>query len=431
MKNLRGWLFSILALGLIAGLGMVLSHSRPQAPKEILAPLGPSPDDLRAVEQAAREHPDDGPTQLRLASARLAVGDPIGARAALRSATRSPKTAVAASQGLRQAALQDSDWGVAIPDFEEALVKGQRDPITWRNYIEALVRSGKLPEAQAALAEARDHFHTPGGFALQEAQLQAASGHNLKAADLYEAGLKQQPDPGSQLEYALLLARMSGREKARLAFQKAVELDPASGLAYLGLAKVSLELSRVDEAVDAAFTALKMTPQSPEAMYVLGRALMEKGQSEDVRTSRELFDRVLKADPGHLDARYARGVVKLRMGEAKGAVEDLEDVVVRQPQRLDARQGLVRALQAAGDPRAREQQQALTELSALDQRRSELVARVARSPHNAELRCDLADFFVSHGAEQQALQHYEHVLEEHPHHDRPPAPDQRNPRKHP
>lgn len=409
------WLVSALVLLALVGAGVFLGRARAEAPPEVLAQLGPTPADLAAAQKAVQEKPDDATAQLRLGSVHLALGDLRSARTAFAAAARKPQTASAASDGLRKIARATGEWVETLPDLEEALVWGQRDPRVWANYIVALTRAGQLPKAEAAVAEGRHQLKNPKLFPVEEAELLAAQGSTRRAADLYEAGLKQSSDSEATLDYALLLARMGARQRAQAAFQRAVELDPSASLAYLGLAKIHLEMGRVQPAEEAAFSALQVTPDDPEAMYLLGRALEEKGGPEPSRTAEELFGRVLVLNPRHEDARYHRGVLRLRAGDARSAIRDFEDTLSANPRRLDARQSYVRALQAAGEKsRAAEQQKIAGELAYLEQRRYQLTQRVSRSPRNTAARCDLAEFYAQNGATPMARREFQRVLEQEP-----------------
>jgi tetratricopeptide (TPR) repeat protein len=403
---------AVLILAALGGLGYVLCRPAPRLPDGVISAIGPSDADLAAVRQVVARAPQDPRAQIRLGSMLLARGQPPAAQDAFLVAARSASTAAAASDGLKRVSKQTRDWVTDLRGFRDALRQAPTNPRVWANYLEALCRAGAVPDAEAALSEARKRFRDPRAFQLQEALLLSEQGRNRRAAQLYEAGLQREPDPTAQLEFALLLARMGGRERARRAFRKAIELDPSNLVAYVGLAKISLELSRLDEAEDAAFTGLKLAPGNHEAMYVLARTLLDRGGAEDLKTGRELMDAVISQEPGHLDARYCRALIDLRLNQPRMAISDLEEILLQSPQRLDARQSYVRALQGAGEStKAEAQQRIVAQLTTVEARRSELTSRVDRRPTNVAARCDLAAFYLESGAVPAALREYERALQ--------------------
>ncbi len=123
------------------------------------------------------------------------------------------------------------------------------------------------------------------------------------------------------------LTRLGGTwnwESASRSFERAVELDPAHGLARIYLSWVSVLLGRLDEAQEEAERAQDIDPLSPTLnagtayTFFLSRAY-ERGIRE--------CEKALEVDKDFLVALYVMALCKAQLGAFESAITDLERAV--------------------------------------------------------------------------------------------------------
>ena len=143
-----------------------------------------------------------------------------------------------------------------------------------------------------------------------------AKGRDAEALAALRSVLARQPRLfDAQYEEAEVLARMGRLDEAAAAYAKALRLSPAlAGPIALALARVTLELSRPDEAEANARIALRESPD--EAHEILARVALERNDLEGAER----------------EARLVHGGVSL---EARGAVV-LAEVALRRDRPADA-----------------------------------------------------------------------------------------------
>jgi choline-sulfatase len=167
--------------------------------------------------------------------------------------------------------------------------------------------AGPLPDPRASLPILED---------MKKAFTLGAQGHDAEALAGLRAVLARQPGFfDAQYAEAEVLARMGRLEEAAAAYAKALRLSPAlAGPIALALARVTLELSRPDEAEANARIALRESPD--EAHEILARVALERNELEGAER----------------EARLVHGGASL---EARGVVV-LAEVALRRNRPADA-----------------------------------------------------------------------------------------------
>jgi arylsulfatase A-like enzyme/tetratricopeptide (TPR) repeat protein len=167
--------------------------------------------------------------------------------------------------------------------------------------------TGPLPDPRASLPILED---------MKKAFTLGAKGHDAEALAGLRSVLARQPGLfDAQYAEAEVLARMGRLEESAAAYAKALRLSPAlASPIALALARVTLELSRPDEAEANARIALRESPD--EAHEILARVALERNDLEGAER----------------EARLVHGGVSL---EARGAVV-LAEVALRHDRPADA-----------------------------------------------------------------------------------------------
>lgn len=187
---------------------------------------------------------------------------------------------------------------------------------------------------------------------------------------------------------AALARRREQNDLARTWYWKAIELDPAFSRAYAGLAMtyaLAYQLGWDDDAalsraVEFAATAEQMTPDMPEAHWVLGFVETQRRQHADAIRH---LQRALRLNPSYADAYALMGGIRTYTGQPAESVS-----LLRTALRLNPDAGslyfllLGRALYFLGD---------------YEQARVNLEQTLARNADNVEARVYLATVLVELG----------------------------------
>ena len=194
-----------------------------------------------------------------------------------------------------------------------------------------------LEKLKAALAAVRSgDFDLGARRALEALKLDEAHGlawHVLaicreKAGDLgqallaYEAALKLLPNETDVAHDLGRLAQQMGYlDIAEKLLRKYLAADPGHIEATNNLACVLRDQKRYGDAVEALRALLVLEPESPVLWNTLGTVLSDQG---DMGTALTFFEEALRLKPGFAKARYNRANARQPLGDALGALEDLE-----------------------------------------------------------------------------------------------------------
>lgn len=181
-------------------------------------------------------------------------------------------------------------------------------------------------------------------------------------------------------------------------------LGPVGALVYLiveGLPDVGLlnqSFKGISRRKRIAALELTIRDNPSAANYEeLGELYMEDSK---LQLSREAFDKAIAARSNTLDSFYRRGVCAVLLGDATGALPDLEKVIAKEPN-YDFNRGpalLAQAYALTGD---KEQAEAL-------------FRRVTVTSTLSETYLNFADFFASEGRNVEARQWAQKVLDKEP-----------------
>ena len=148
------------------------------------------------------------------------------------------------------------------------------------------------------------------------------SGDLGQALLAYEAALKLLPNETDVAHDLGRLAQQMGYlEIAEKLLLKYLAADPGHVEATNNLACVQRDQKRYGDAVETLRALLGVEPESPVLWNTLGTVLSDQG---DMDTALTFFEEALRHDPGFAKARYNRANARQPLGDASGALEDLE-----------------------------------------------------------------------------------------------------------
>jgi Tfp pilus assembly protein PilF len=131
----------------------------------------------------------------------------------------------------------------------------------------------------------------------------------------------------------------------RLAKQAATS-SPEFGFAWERVAELEFSFGRMPAALTDLDKSLALSPKNAQAIALKGFVL--SAQNRPV-AARESFDHAIAVDAALGNAWLGRGLVRLRLGDAKGGREDLLIAAALEPQRAELRSYLGKAYAHTGD----------------------------------------------------------------------------------
>lgn len=131
-----------------------------------------------------------------------------------------------------------------------------------------------------------------------------------------------------------VLTRQGQAEEAVAVLQRAVEVAPDDPRVATALGLACLEAGRVDDALRHCTRALELAPAHPGARTTLARALVAAGRTDEALAE---FERALRDDPADADAHEALGRVLLSEGDRAAGLEHLRACLRIAPTRESVR----------------------------------------------------------------------------------------------
>ncbi|MBU3970291.1 MAG: tetratricopeptide repeat protein [Alphaproteobacteria bacterium] len=148
------------------------------------------------------------------------------------------------------------------------------------------------------------------------------SGDLGQALMAYEAALKLAPNETDVAHDLGRLAQQMGYlEIAEKLLLKYLAADPGHIEATNNLACVQRDQKRYGDAVETLRALLGVEPESPVLWNTLGTVMSDQG---DMETALTFFEEALRHDPSFSKARYNRANARQPLGDAAGALEDLD-----------------------------------------------------------------------------------------------------------
>lgn len=121
-------------------------------------------------------------------------------------------------------------------------------------------------------------------------------------------------------------------DEAAKNYRRAIELDPDSEPAYLGLARVELDRGHGDDAEKVLGELVDHVPASVDGHYRLGQRYAAR---DDWASAITEFRATLEHDPDHIDARVDLGRSLFRQGQLRDAIVEIRNAFDRSGQDND------------------------------------------------------------------------------------------------
>jgi arylsulfatase A-like enzyme/Tfp pilus assembly protein PilF len=195
--------------------------------------------------------------------------------------------------------------------------------------------TGKTSPAAVSLSTI-DELHALGYLGSADAQ---------SATDVPQPSLL--PDPKDKIEeqnllHTAMMASEDGEpEKARVAWEKVLQLDESSAIALTQLGRLEMARGNYAKAAGDLRRAQAARPNDATGAIEYGRALELSG---DLPGARDVLEASLKLNPHQFAARLALGRVYLHLNDWQAAEDQFETAVLLQPGSSEAQIDLGKAL---------------------------------------------------------------------------------------
>jgi tetratricopeptide (TPR) repeat protein len=191
---------------------------------------------------------------------------------------------------------------------------------------ESLIEQGLPAEALAPLREAARA--APDDVAVQRRymELMKSQGYGRDVAAEFQARIERRPDDA--LSHYLIGVALGDPKTAKLAFERALELDPTHKFARQGLGSVAVAQGRFDDALTEYAAALVLDPQFAEVHNKVANLHAARGDSDLAKAA---WKKAMEAAPDDYHAWMNMGAVLSMEGDLDGAAELLGEAVRRAP----------------------------------------------------------------------------------------------------
>lgn len=254
-----------------------------------------------------------------LAEALLLQRDGPRALVALDGPTRFPAAAAHAAARAHEMA---GDYDAAADAFARALRLGPRDARIWTDLARFNLRTGNRLGAIAAADRAVQLAPRNVGALVLRANLVRSQYGLVAALPWYDRALAVDPeDVSAWVERAATLGDLGRAREMLAATRRALELDPANADARY-LQAVLAARARDWPLARTLYDRIGGARVGGPAALLLG-GIIDLHTNNDASAARRLAQ-LLDAQPGNVAARRLLGLARLRLGDPRGALRDLE-----------------------------------------------------------------------------------------------------------
>ncbi|MFN4358332.1 tetratricopeptide repeat protein [Sphingopyxis alaskensis] len=303
-----------------------------------------------ALQQAIADDPAAIAERVALARVAIALGDGVGAEAAVKGAIEAGANDAALRPLLARAFELQGDGARALAALEAG-------PVIPEMLGEAAWVAGDVHLANGDLAAAREAYdravhELPRSSALwvDVARFRDASADMRGARDAVDYAIELDAANSAALAYkANLVRRAEGLTAALAWYDRALAADPGNAAALIDQAATLGDLGRYRDMLTALRRAAVLVPREPRIRYL--QAVLA-ARAANYRLARSLLQRTrgaLDSEPGFM---LLSAVVELELGGEAVAASWAERLLAEQPHNFAARRLLAAAEWAGGDAEA-------------------------------------------------------------------------------
>lgn len=264
---------------------------------------------ITLLSKVATLNPQDADAQVELGLALMPRQRFADARAAFTRALTQAPTYGDAQLGLARIAFYEKRLTEAAREVGVVIARepGNREAQTLRTQIaraaadlEAAAEKARLDSEARRIALAKARVRAAEQHRAEKAKALRKAGKFQEAEAIYRTLLQAHPQDADLLVSAGLMAAFQGKTRfadARRDFEAAALIDSQSDDAILGLARVDLYETRLDDAETRVALVLTRQPQNTEAQALSARILLARGESSEAEAAFRQLRTRLPEDP--------------------------------------------------------------------------------------------------------------------------------------
>lgn len=238
-----------------------------------------------------------------------------------------------------QEALQREAYGTALAraDSAQSLEPELADASFLRGTV--LAELGRLEQAAAAFERALALDPAYRGAHFNLGHIAFRQGELREALSLYRREEETYPSAATLVYIGRVYAALGKAERARLAYEQAIERDGAHAPAYIYLSQLLENTGRVEEALPYAQKALSLAPNDLNYRYLVGTLLQQNGRPEEAAAH---LEPVIEQRPWHYGAHHSMGLSLARLGAREEAQRYLQraDTLQQLQAQIEQMQGI-------------------------------------------------------------------------------------------
>jgi tetratricopeptide (TPR) repeat protein len=221
----------------------------------------------------------------------------------------------------------------AVHEFKRAVELDPQDLDAKFGLAQALRKTGELDAARGLLDEIAARDPQFAQLTLERGQLFEAQNDYAKAVASYKQALEKEPT-SMDLQLRLGAAQVEGNmlDDAEQTLQKVIHEIPNSAEAEYFIGRIAFARGRGPDALTHFDRALSL--DGTQAVFHLYSARAALSMQNLGRTNEEI-NIALQRDPSLGDAYWVRGEVRLRTGQVKDALKDLQRALALKPNRFE------------------------------------------------------------------------------------------------
>ena len=213
--------------------------------------------------------------------------------------------------------LKQRQPGEAIDCFKRAIELEPKRSSTYLKLSRALALTGRPDEAEEAVKESRRL--DPFDHVLMKAAEFMQKGEPDKAEKIYRQVLMKDPNNVDALRLLAEIATTHNQYRdAEVFLKRAVDCAPDFARAWADLVITQIELEKGEEAVESAKRLIKLDPERPDSLLLLGNAYASLSRQEDAL---EAYEKVLAVVPSHAGALSGMGHMLKTIGRQEEAID--------------------------------------------------------------------------------------------------------------
>lgn len=262
----------------------------------------------------ARLAPGNAQAHFELGQLAWAIYTGPAERAAATGLTPEDFRSLALSEVQKASSLEPNNFNMRL-ELAEIELEAGKDKEAEAN------ASGSIPLASSAMDRSQAHVAL--------ARAYSATGDELRAEAEYRKAIEENPSSGpAYLGLGQVSLSQQNPAQAEKYFSQAIHASPGLGAAYAALARIYVAARQIGEALGMFKKAVALDPDDWQSEFELGKLLMQSG---DAPHAKELFTRIVAARPDFLPAGEQLALMQLRQGDAQGAIAQAQALAARDP----------------------------------------------------------------------------------------------------